>query len=213
MVVATNHRTLLVLLLVLFALPAGAEDSKLDSALTVFGGLRVGGEIEVEESNSVYDADESSSFGLIWNTHHQRNTEWEVYYSQQQTEFDLSDPMIVVPTIDLDLYTVQLGGTYLFEGESIQPFLSMTLGGTHIKTDADGGDSDTFISGSIGLGLKFRQGERFGFRLEGRLHGILVDESSKLFCSIGPVENVCAVEVEGDILGQFEAFAGVTYRF
>jgi len=195
------------------ALSANAQDSRLDSEITAFGGVRVGGEIEVEESNAVYDADDSTSFGLIWNTHYKANTEWEVYYSQQQTEFELSDPMIVVPTIDLDLYTLQLGGTYLFDGESVQPFLSMTLGGTHVKTDADGGDSDTFISASIGLGLKFRQGERLGFRLEGRMHGVLVNESSKLFCSTGPEENVCAVEVEGDMLGQFEAFAGVTFRF
>ena len=211
--VVTAQRFGLALAASLVAFTASAQEARLDSEITAFGGLRVGGEIEVEESNSVYDADDSSSFGLIWNTRYKGNTEWEVYYSQQQTEFELSDPMIVVPTIDLDLYTVQLGGTYLFDGESVQPFLSMTLGGTHVKTDADGGDSDTFISGSIGLGLKFRQGERLGFRLEGRLHGVLVNESSKLFCSTGPVENVCAVEVEGDILGQFEAFAGVTFRF
>lgn len=197
----------------LAAFAANAQEARLESELTAFGGIRLGGEIEVEESDAVYDANDSSSFGLIWNTHHKANTEWEVYFSQQQTEFELSDPLIVAPTVDLDLYTLQLGGTYLFEGESVQPFLSLTLGGTHVKTNADRGDSDTFISGSIGLGLKFRQGERLGFRLEGRLHGVLVDESSRLFCSIGPVENVCAVQVEGDMLGQFEAFAGVTFRF
>lgn len=197
----------------LAAFAANAQEARLESELTAFGGIRLGGEIEVEESDAVYDANDSSSFGLIWNTHHKANTEWEVYFSQQQTEFELSDPLIVAPIVDLDLYTLQLGGTYLFEGESVQPFLSLTLGGTHVKTNADRGDSDTFISGSIGLGLKFRQGERLGFRLEGRLHGVLVDESSRLFCSIGPVENVCAVQVEGDMLGQFEAFAGVTFRF
>lgn len=211
--VVTTQRMGLAMLACFAVVTANAQENRLDSEITAFGGMRVGGEIEVEESDAVYDADDSSSFGLIWNTNYKRNTEWEVYYSQQQTEFELSDPMIVVPTVDLDLYTLQLGGTYLFDGESVQPFLSMTLGGTHVKTDADRGDSDTFLSGSIGLGLKFRQGERLGFRLEGRLHGVLVGESSKLFCSTGPEENVCVVEVEGDMLGQFEAFAGVTFRF
>ena len=211
--VVTKKQIGIALLGTFITFSAHAQGSRLESELTAFGGVRVGGEIEVEESNSVYDADDATSFGLIWNTHYKANTEWEVYFSQQQTEFDLSDPVIVAPTVDLDLYTLQLGGTYLFDGESVQPFLSLTLGGTHVKTDADGGDSDTFISGSIGLGLKFRQGERLGFRLEGRLHGVLVDESSRIFCSTGPVQNVCAVEVEGDMLGQFEAFAGVTFRF
>jgi hypothetical protein len=211
--VVTRKRLALALLICSVAVGAHAQENRLDTEITAFGGIRVGGEIEVEETDSVYDADDSTSFGLIWNTHYKANTEWEVYYSQQQTEFDLSDPLIVAPAIDLDLYTLQLGGTYLFDGESVQPFLSMTLGGTHVKTNADNGESDTFISGSIGLGLKFRQGERLGFRLEGRLHGVLVNESSRLFCSTGPVENVCAVQVEGDMLGQFEAFAGVTFRF
>lgn len=211
--VVTTKRFVLALVAFLAAFAANAQEARLESELTAFGGIRLGGEIEVEESDAVYDANDSSSFGLIWNTRHKANTEWEVYFSQQQTEFELSDPLIVAPTVDLDLYTLQLGGTYLFEGESVQPFLSLTVGGTHVKTNAENGDSDTFISGSIGLGLKFRQGERLGFRLEGRLHGVLVNESSRLFCSIGPVENVCAVQVEGDMLGQFEAFAGVTFRF
>ncbi len=196
---------------------AVAQDAGLDSGFTLFGGGRTGGEVEIEESSAAYKADDSASFGLIWNTEHSRNTEWEVYFSRQDTEFKLSDPLVVVPTIDLEMYTLQLGGTYIFDdrfiSDSVQPYLAMTVGGTHVKSDADAGDSDTFFSGSIGLGLKFRPGERLGFRLEGRVHGLLVKESSKLFCSVGPEENVCAVEVKGDMLGQFEAFAGVTYRF
>jgi hypothetical protein len=217
MVVARQLQNGILLCACLWAGSAFAQDNRLNSELSAFGGVRVGGEIEVEESASTYDADDSSSFGLVWNTAHTGNTEWEVYFSRQQTEFDLSDPLLVVPVIDLDMVTLQLGGTYLFDGEflsdSVQPYLAMTLGGTHVKSDADGGDSDTFISGSIGLGLKFMRGSRLGFRLEGRMHGLLVKESSKLFCSVGPVENVCAVEIEGDMLGQFEAFAGITFRF
>lgn len=202
----------------LLASGAGAQENRLNSEFSVFGGVRLGGEIEVEESKEVYEADDASSFGIIWNTEHSRETEWEVYFSRQQTDFELDDPQLLVPVIELDMYTLQLGGTYLFDGafrnnDAVQPYMALTLGGTHVKSDADGGDSDTFFSGSIGLGLKFRRGERLGFRLEGRLHSTLVDESSRVFCSVGPVENICAVQVEGDALGQFEAFAGISFRF
>jgi hypothetical protein len=194
-----------------------AQENRLNSEFSVFGGVRLGGEVDVDESNEVYEADDASSFGIIWNTDHSRETEWEVYFSRQQTDFELSDPLLVVPVIELEMYTLQLGGTYLFDGafysDTVQPYMAMTAGGTHIKSDADGGDSDTFFSGSIGLGLKFRRGERLGFRLEGRLHATLIDDSSRVFCSVGPVENVCAVDVEGDALGQFEAFAGISFRF
>jgi hypothetical protein len=89
----------------------------------------------------------------------------------------------------------------------------MTLGGTHAKADSEFGGSDTFFSGSIGLGLKFREGQRLGFRLEGRAHGVLVSSNSSLFCQTGPDENICVVRLEGNLFSQFEAFAGVIFRF
>lgn len=192
---------------------AVAQSNSLDTELTLFGGIRTGGEISVADSDEEYKAQDASSFGLIWNTKQKSNTEWEVYYSQQQTEVELSDPLLSLPPIDLDVYTLQLGGTYLFDGNGVRPYLAMTIGGTHVKSSSESGDSDTFFSGSIGLGLKFREGERLGFRLEGRAHGILLSSSSTVFCQSGPDESVCLVQIEGDMFAQFEAFAGVTFRF
>lgn len=190
------------------ATPLAAQE--LDSAFTVFGAQRFGGEISVEESDAVYEAEDSAAFGLIWNTRHQANTEWEVYFSQQQTEMELSDPLLAEPPVDIDLYTLQLGGTYLLNENGVQPYIAMTLGGTHAKSDAD---SDTFFSGSIGLGIKIRQNERIGFRLEARMHGVLVGDNTEFLCQSGPNQNFCAVAVEGDMFGQFETFAGLTIRF
>jgi hypothetical protein len=192
---------------------AFAQSDELETEFTIFGALRAGGEINVEDSDAVYKAKDSSSYGLIWNTRHQRNTQWEVYFSRQQTEVELSDPFFIVPGIDVDIYTLQLGGTYLFDGNGVRPYLAATLGGTHAKADSVNGGSDTFFSGSIGLGLKFREGERLGFRLEGRAHGVLISSNSSLFCSTGPDQNICVVQIEGDLFSQFEAFAGVTFRF
>ena len=213
MVVTNTARFWLLCVVFLGTSKAFAQSDALETEFTIFGGLRAGGEISVEESDAVYTAKDSSSYGLIWNTRHQRNTEWEVYFSRQQTEVELSDPFFILPGIDVDIYTLQLGGTYLFDGEGVRPYLAMTLGGTHAKADSENGGSDTFFSGSIGLGLKFREGERLGFRLEGRAHGVLVSSNSKLFCQTGPDDNICVVQIEGDLFSQFEAFAGVTLRF
>lgn len=213
MVVTKFARYWLTGLALLCTFSAFAQSDALETEFTIFGGLRAGGEISVEDSDAVYEAKDSSSYGFIWNTRQKRNTEWEVYFSQQQTEVERSDPLLTSPAIDVDIYTLQLGGTYLFEGKGVTPFLAMTLGGTHVKADSDSGDSDTFVSGSLGLGLKFRDGERLGFRLEGRAHGVLIASNSKLFCRTGPDENICVVQVEGDLFTQFEAFAGITFRF
>lgn len=213
MVVRSSALFWLICVVFLSSSNAFAQSDALDTEFTIFGALRAGGEISVEESDAVYKAKDSSSYGLIWNARHQRNTEWEVYFSRQQTEVELSDPFFILPGIDVDIYTLQLGGTYLFDGKGVRPYLAMTLGGTHVKEDSDSGDSDTFFSGSLGFGLKFREGERLGFRLEGRVHGVFVSSNSKLFCRTGPDENICVVQIEGSLFSQFEAFAGVTFRF
>lgn len=201
-----------VTLLIAASCAAGQE---LNTELTVFGGYRFGGSINVLDSDATYEVQDSSSFGLIWNHRHQANTQWEVFFSQQQTEVELSDPMIADPIVDVELYTLQLGGTYLWEGEAVRPYLVMTLGGTHIKSNPDNGngDSDTFFSGSFGVGFKMQPTKRLGLRLEARAHGVLMRDSTKLFCQTGPNANVCAVELQGNLLSQLETFAGIVFRF
>ena len=184
-----------------------------NTEFTLFGAYRFGGTVDVMDSDASYEAQDSPSFGLIWNHHHETNTQWEVFFSRQKTKVELSDPALGDPIVDVDLYTLQLGGTYLWEGDAVRPYLTATLGGTHIKSDAGDGDSDTFISGSIGVGVKMQPGERLGFRFEARAHGVLMRDSTKLFCQTGPNLNVCAVEIQGDWLGQIETFAGIVFRF
>ena len=184
-----------------------------NTEFTLFGAYRFGGTIDVMDSDALYEAQDSPSFGLIWNHRHETNTQWEVFFSQQKTEVELSEPALAEPIVDVDLYTLQLGGTYLWEGDAIRPYLAATLGGTYIKSDAGNGDSDTFISGSIGVGFKMRPGERLGFRFEARAHDVLMRDSTKLFCQTGPDLNICAVEIQGDWFGQIETFAGIVFRF
>ena len=197
----------------LLTIAPAAIAQRQNTEFTLFGAYRFGGTIDVLDSNSLYEAQDSPSLGLIWNHRHETNTQWEVFYSQQKTEVELSDPALADPIVGVDLYTLQLGGTYLWEGDAIRPYLAATVGGTHIKSDSGNGDSDTFLSGSIGVGFKIQPGERLGFRFEARAHGVLLRDSTKLFCQTGPDLNVCAIEIQGDWLGQIESFAGIVFRF
>lgn len=213
MVVSNRSNNWLALLLCFAATGAAAQDQSFDSSFTVFGSMRTGGEFNEEESDVTFDAKDSGAYGLIWNTRNDGNTEWEVYFSHQPTDVERQDPLVDSPDFNLDIYTLQLGGTYLFNSRGVQSYLAMTLGGTHMKADSESGDSETYLSGSIGLGLKFLESSRVGFRLEGRAHGTLVKDNSRLFCRTGPDLNACLVEIEGDFFTQFEVFAGLTFRF
>ena len=194
-----------------------AQESNVE--LTPFVGARFGGTFESELASVEpveYEMEDSASFGLILNWRHRANTQWEILYSQQASEaqyFGPDDPNGPDPLVDVDIHVLQLGGTYLFEGQRAIPYLAATLGGTHIRTDSAESQDDTFFSGSLGFGVKLLPSSRVGIRLEARAYGTLLDSDSRIFCSTGPDENICAVQLEGNLLSQFEVFAGLTFRF
>ncbi len=184
--------------------------------LTAFGAYRMGGQMDGDADSAEAELDDSSSFGAILNWPARDNTEWEVLVSTQSTEARVVDAANEFDRrVDFDSITAQLGGTYRFDGDNVVPYLALTLGGTHVETRGAVSESDTFFSGSIGLGIKVAPSSRVGFRLEARAYGILVDSDSEIFCLSAPDAGVagCAVALSGDIAGQIETFAGVTVRF
>lgn len=203
-------RAFLALLLLVPGLALAQEPA---AELTPFGAYAFGGTFNVEESDASYKLDDSPAWGLILNFRHRSNTQWEVFYAQQNTEAEFSEASGADPRIDVDIRVLQLGGIYQFDGDKVRPYLSATLGGTHIETDSVGKKSDTFFSGSIGVGFKVLPTSRLGLRFEARAIGTLVSNSTDLLCETGPDANVCAIRVDGTLLSQIQTFAGITFRF
>lgn len=210
-------RRLLIVAAVLLCLasPALAQQDAASFELTPFAGYRFGGTFEIEESPDSYDIADSANYGLILNFPHRANTRWEVLYSRQSTEAEFSDPASSNRFLDIDSQVLQIGGTYQFEaqGDMVLPYLAATIGGTHVKVSANGSESDTFWSGSIGLGILVSPNSRVGLRLEARGHVTFTNSSTDLLCVVSPDLNACAIQLTGDVLTQFETFAGVVVRF
>jgi opacity protein-like surface antigen len=202
-----------ILILSLLVLPALLQAQEPTAEITAFGAYRFGGTFEEEATGATYELEDSPSFGLILNLRHKDPTQWEILYSQQQTEAEFTGSTLNDPIVDIDLHVLQLGGTYQWDGDVARPYLAFTLGGTHVRTSSAESRSDTFFSGSIGVGMKFLPTSRVGIRVEARAYGTLVSSSTDLFCSTGPDTNICAIRVEGKMLSQIETFAGITVRF
>ncbi len=190
---------------------AAADDLNIE--ITPFAGYRTGGTFELEGIAGSYRLDDSEALGLLLNLRQTGNTQWEVLYSRQQTTARLRDSTSSAPLVDTDIHVLQIGGTYQGDGETARPYVAMTLGGTHIKATANGSQSDTFFSGSVGVGLNVVPNKRHGIRLEARVYGTLMDSGTDLFCSTGPDANICAVRIQGSFLSQVEVFAGLVFRF
>ena len=197
----------------LLAMTANAVADDLNIEITPFGAYRFGGTFDVADSDASYELADSSSYGLILNLRQKRDTQWEILYSRQQTDASFSEAVPGDPLIDVDTQVLQLGGTFQGDGETVRPYLAATIGGTHIKTEAVGTASDTFWSGSIGVGLQVRPSSRFGIRLEARAYGTLVSSNSSLFCSSGPAGAACVLQVDGTVFSQIETLVGLVFRF
>ncbi len=196
------------------ATAANAAENELNVELTPFAAYRFGGSFDVEDAETSYDIKDAPSYGFIVNFRQQANTQWEIFYSRQQTEAEFSDPSTGNAMLDVDIDVLQGGGTYQWEGDKVWPYLVLTAGGTKIKTRAgDVSESDTFWSGSIGAGLQIRPTERLGLRLEARAYGTFINSDTNIFCQTGPNQNVCAIRVTGTMVSQFETLAGIVFRF
>ncbi len=207
--VSDKLRTLVACLALAASSPALAEDGAGDFEITPFGGYRFGGTFDITGSDESYELEDSASFGLILNLRESSNTQWELLYASQSTDAELNGAG-TQQAVGIDMQVLQFGGTYQGSDNRFRPYVALTVGGTHVSSDAD---SDTFFSGSIGLGFQVRPNERIGIRLEARAYATLTDSDTDLFCRTGPDQNICAVRVDGEILSQIETFAGVVFRF
>jgi len=192
---------------------AFAQQSPGAVELTPFAGFRFGGTFTDEEDGREAGVSDSATAGLALNFRDGPNTQWEIVYARQSTDVNVRDFDFGVPTIDLDIDILQVGGTFMGDGELFRPYLAATIGASRLSPTLDGLDSDTFWSFGIGGGMQFFPTSRLGLRLEGRMWGTLVDSSTSLFCQSGPQGGGCAIAIQGEGLWQFETFAGLVFRF
>lgn len=190
-----------------------AQDYKFE--ITPYGGFTFGGTFTETESDTTAELDDASHLGLILNARNSANTQWEVLFSQQNTDARVTGLNPPAGSIDLAVQYLQVGGTYEGTGDTFRPFLAATVGATRFDVRDPGYDSDSFFSFSIGPGLQFQPSSRVGLRLEARAFGTLVRSGTNLFCVSNPAGGTagCALTVAGDVLWQVQASAGIVFRF
>jgi opacity protein-like surface antigen len=182
-------------------------------SLTPFGGYSFGGEFKDEDDSVTVDVDDAAHFGLIFNIRESTNTQWEIFYARQQTEADTSEVSATQPVVDIDVQYLQLGGTYVADGNRARPFLAAGIGATRFDPGPLTFDSENFFSFGIGAGWQLQPTDRLGLRLEGRVLGTFLRSDTALFCETGPDENICAIEADSEMYWQFQTSLGLVFRF
>ncbi len=201
---------LLVPLVALFVLLPALARGDWGVELTPFAGFRLGGDFTDNTTGLDLDVDEGESFGLILGLQATHESDYELFYSLQRTELEGEEILSGDTVFELDIHYLHIGGTYLFPGEKVRPFIGGGLGLTYFSPDESGVDSEIYFSLSLGGGAKIPISKRLGLRFEGRGFLTILPDDTEIFC-VSSGGAACAVRVNGDVFGQVEFLAGISF--
>ncbi len=192
--------------------PAVADTPRLE--ISAFGGYRVGGEFNVENSPSgsppTVDLEEGASWGLGLALYRDPGSFYEFLYSNQTINLDSADPTL--GAVDVTTEYFHIGGALIFEQDSwFKPYFSLTVGVT--RFNADGFSAETGFSASLGGGLHVPLGEQIALMFGVRGYATLVDSDTGFFCSSIDGVGTCLVRTSGNAVSQGEATIGIALRF
>lgn len=190
-----------------------AQDKPFKFELTPFAGYRVGGSFEDTDGDSRVELNDSNAQGIMFNIMANPNGQYELLYSRQRTDADTEGFLVNDPTIDLDIEFFHFGGTYLFEGANTRPFIALTLGLSRFDPGITDSNSESFFSASLGGGVQLNATKRLGVRFEARAFTTFVEDDSDIFCSSSELGGACLIQVDARTLTQWEARAGLVFRF
>jgi len=179
--------------------------------ITPFTGYRAGGEFEDYNTGREISLSEDQSYGFTLGLAGVggSNMITEFLYSVQST--DLSTKGLVLPggVIDVEVEYFHIGRKrYLASPPNA--YVVGSVGATHFEPDVSGLSSDSRFSLGFGTGIDIPFTPRLGLRLEGRGFATLLNSNGAMFCSTG---GSCSLAVAGSVLWQFEANAGLIFRF
>ena len=176
-------------------------------------GYRFGGKFHEKEGDGEIELRDSEAIGFALNLTANPNGQYELIYARQSTDADTLGFFVNDPVIDLDVEYLQIGGTYLFDGNSTRPFLALGVGVSRFDPSLTDASAESYFSASFGAGIQLAANKRFGVRLEARAFTTFVDEDSTFFCSSDAGAGSCLVQVDAKTLTQWEARAGLVFRF
>ncbi len=203
-----SARRILAAALVAVALCPSAYAQKVE--FTPFYGYAFSGELTDANTGQEFEIDESACYGGMLDLPLSDTELLGFFYSRQETELKSDDSLFGKRTLfDLDVDYYHLGGTLIIPNPPWEPFVTGTLGVTHLSPDASGTDSVTRFSLGLGGGVRYFPTEHLGLYLGVR--GFLTFmEGDTLFRS---ESGAATVVVDADGLWQVQLQAGLVFAF
>lgn len=169
------------------------------------GGFRAGGGLEAVDTTEEQDLDDAPSLALTVDWERSPDRFYQLFYGRQATEVEGGAP-------DVSVEYLHFGGRLAWPQGGFSTYLGGGFGATRLNPD---GSADNEIRPSMSLagGIGIPVAERLEIRLELRGYLTFTGGDEKVLCAAESGESSCRLRYRGEILGQVEAMAGLTYRF
>jgi len=199
------------LLFAAFALAVASPAMAADSAITLYGAYRSGGDFQNATTGENLKVESSGTGAIALDLPYDGSRQLQLFLSHQRSHLDYTQTTSpkTSATLPLAVTYFHLGGTYFFEGPvGSGPYVVGGIGGTLLALEGDGYGNELRPSMNLGLGYQFMLGKHAALRLEGRFYSTLINSSGGLFCSGG-----CVLQIQGDLFTQGEGMLGVSVPF
>jgi hypothetical protein len=190
----------------LAAEPARAQNPPKPVELTVLGGMRAGGQFEEAVTGYTRTFDESLTLGLALGFPLGNDRTLEIVWTHAQLGAPADEDG---GEVDLRLDTVGAGGTYEWGDGKARPFVSGTIGLALVSPQTSGYDSELFLAGTLGGGVKVPLSPRVGLRFEGRGAAMFALGGAAGICGGGG----CLLGFTGVGIVELELLAGLSFSF
>ncbi|MCL1145078.1 outer membrane protein [Shewanella sp. 10N.261.52.F9] len=192
----------------LCAFPATA-----DIYVAPFGGYSFGASefdisIAASEESGKGKIGESENYGLMVGLSTKDPGNVYLLYSHQATDLRGGDNFSpnVLTSMDVDYFHV--GGTLYFPNQSIQPYVTTSIGVTNMRP---GGNysNETRFSMAIGGGVEYQATDAFSLFAEVKGYATFINADNALFCGV----EGCLWNIQADIMWQGQANIGAKLTF
>lgn len=181
-----------------------------ESSVTLYGGYRFGGKLTEVTTRSTVNLASGGSYALAVDIGLDRQSQLQLFYSHQDSALTSSAFSPKANNVGLTLHNYHLGGTYFIDEVGKGLYVVGGIGGTTAQPDRNDLNAETFFSGNLGIGWMIPLGRYVGIRFEARGYGILVHNSSALFCGSN---TGCVFGIKGEGVYTGEALVGLSVRF
>jgi hypothetical protein len=191
-------------------LAASASVAAAQTTLTLYGGVRGGGEFDAANdiSKSVtLDSGATLSASFDWQLADGRQA--QVLYSFQRS--GLPGSAFGLPgDVTVNISYLHIGGRAFFEGDprSGGGYVVGGLGATFFSPGPSGLTNEVRPSMNVGVGYQWPMAPNIALRTELRSYLSLINSSGEFMCSGG-----CVVSIRGDSMVQFEGLLGLSFGF